>query len=332
MSDKIFEKERFESKVALVESRKHNRKVEVLDLFCGMGGLAYGFAKTGFTVVGVDISREAGLTFSFNRIGDFILADLTKYKIGGKYDIILGGPPCEPWSCLNLRRRRSDHPKYGCIIKFFEEVRRHMPKIFILENVPPIRNDSMFIRNLENMRKYYNISQEIVRYSDYGAAFARHRYIAVGVIQSTGIEASSLMDSMDRKKASTVKEVISDLRDKEQDTNIDHIWPNIKTIHKYRDYYKTGKYGWYILSWDMPSPSFGNVTKTYILHPDSFNNGKDARAISVREALRIVGFPDDYMFPPKIGLRMKYGMIAASVSPVFSLKLAEAVKNIVYSL
>lgn len=48
----------------------------------------------------------------------------------------------------------------------------------------------------------------------------------------------------------------------------DHTWPEFKTIHKYYKFYKTEKYGWYILKWDKPSPSLGNVTKTYVLHPN----------------------------------------------------------------
>ena len=53
----------------------------------------------------------------------------------------------------------------------------------------------------------------------------------------------------------------------------DHDYPNFRTIEKYRKYYETGKYGWYKLEWEKPAPSFGNVTKTYILHPSSWNNG-----------------------------------------------------------
>lgn len=82
------------------------------DLFCGMGGLSYGFARTGFEVTEVEISKKAGLTYSFNRIGKFVKMDLMRAGLRGKYEICMGGPPCEPWSCLNLTRRRKNHPRY----------------------------------------------------------------------------------------------------------------------------------------------------------------------------------------------------------------------------
>ena len=47
----------------------------------------------------------------------------------------------------------------------------------------------------------------------------------------------------------------------------DHEWPQLRTIDKYRSYYESGKYGWSKLKYDEYAPSFGNVMKTYILHP-----------------------------------------------------------------
>jgi DNA (cytosine-5)-methyltransferase 1 len=75
----------------------------------------------------------------------------------------------------------------------------------------------------------------------------------------------------------------------------DHVWPNLKTIDKYAENYRTNKFGWYVLNWSEPAPSFGNVMKTYILHPDSLN-GKPSRVISVREALLVMGFNENTRF------------------------------------
>ena len=80
-------------------------------------------------------------------------------------------------------------------------------------------------------------------------------------------------------------------------------------------------FGWLILNWDKPAPSFSNVAKAYVLHPDM------NRVISVREALLIMGFPEEFRFPPRLGLRTRYQMIADAVSPVFSYALAQAIKS-----
>jgi len=303
----------------------------VLDLFCGMGGLSHGFAQCGFKVTGVDLSEKAGLVFSKNSIGAFLRRDLMNSRIQGEYEIIIGGPPCEPWSCLNLTRRNKNHLKYKCLSAFFKKVKRKKPFIFVMENVPAVQKDPLLIENLEDIRKHYDTDKRTITYSDYGAASARHRFFIIGVKLKTGVKASELLDSIAKENPKTVQDVIGDLKDRNQDTTIDHIWPNVKTIHKYAKYYKTGKYGWYVLKWNRPSPSFGNITKTYILHPDSFNNGNDPRPISIREALRIVGFPDEYKFPEGLDMRTKYELIADAVSPVFSLKLAKAIKELILS-
>jgi len=202
------------------------------------------------------------------------------------------------------------------------------PLVFVMENVPAIKSDPLFARNLGTIQKYYDTVTTNVRYSDYGAAFARNRFFTLGVRSEIGVKASEILDAVEKEELRTVHEAIGDLRDIKEDSTIDHIWPKVKTIHRYLEYYRTGKYGWYILKWNKPSPSFGNITKTYILHPDSFNNGEEPRPISVREALRIVGFPDEYRFPNGLAMNSKYDMIADAVSPLFSLKLSEAVKDI----
>jgi DNA (cytosine-5)-methyltransferase 1 len=310
---------------------KTHESVKVLDLCCGMGGLSYGFAKMGFEVTGLDINGGAGATYLYNKIGRFSKKDITKSHIKGYYEVIVGGPPCEPWSCLNLTRRKEEHPNYRCISAFFAKVRLKKPTVFVMENVPAIRKDVLFINNLNSMRRKYETAITIVKYSDYGAAFGRKRLFLVGIKKEEKIAPSEIFGLLKNEKPKTVRDVIDDLKDKKPDPTTDHIWPAVRTIYKYAKYYKSGKYGWYILDWDKTSPSFGNVTKTYILHPDSFINNNGGRPISVREALRIVGFPDHYRFPYGLGIRAKYEMIADAVSPVFSLKLAEAIKNIFFA-
>jgi DNA (cytosine-5)-methyltransferase 1 len=92
----------------------------------------------------------------------------------------------------------------------------------------------------------------------------------------------------------------------------------LNTIEKYRERYRTGQYGWRRLDYDSPAPSFGNVTKTYVLHPEAGESGFDERILSVRELLCIMGFPKEFHFPEGIPLPRRYQMVADVVSPVFS--------------
>lgn len=129
-----------------------------------------------------------------------------------------------------------------------------------------------------------------------------------------------------KSSARTVKDVIGPLKNKKRNELPDHIWPELRTIDKYIDKYKTNKFGWYILEWDKPAPSFGNIMKTYILHPDAFNGGLK-RVISVKEASLIMGFDNNFCFPENGYLSCKYQLIVDSVSPIFSKVLAHVIKQ-----
>ena len=79
---------------------------------------------------------------------------------------------------------------------------------------------------------------------------------------------------------------------------------------------------------DEATPSFGNVQKTCTLHPLAGDNGFPLRVISVREAMAIMGFNNEFKFPEEITLTVKYQMIADVVSPVFSKKCANVIKEL----
>lgn len=303
---------------------------KVLDLFCGAGGLSQGFSKAGFEVIGTDKSIKAGETFTLNNIGEFINADLSKEVIKGDFDVIVGGPPCKPWSSVNLIRRNNRHKDYKLLSKFFEHVEGKMPKAFMFENVPVIKNDRTLNLHLNKLEKKfgYSIQKQIVSYNDYGASTRRSRLIVFGLQNGGNNNFLTLLEKYKRNAhVSNVKEAIGYLRNTNLGYEPDHEWPKLKTIYKYMDYYKTGKFGWYILRWDRAAPSFGNVMKTYILHPDSLRR-KEKRVISVKEALLIMGFPKEFHFKEGEGLGIRYQMAVDSVSPIFSYSAAKCIKTI----
>jgi len=304
-------------------------RIRLLDLFCGAGGMAAGFKDTSFEITGVDKSETAGATFETNGYGAFVKSDLSRDIIHGDYDVVIGGPPCKPWSLVNTTRRGVMHRDYRLLTRFFRHIESNVPQAFLMENVPPLMNAEVFRRLTRRLsaRFGYSIESSVITYSDYGAPIRRHRLIVFGVRDG---EAAVFFRELSRRKrnAATVKDAIWHLRKKTKDEVPDHTWPDLKTINRYLPYYQSGKFGWYILKWDSPSPSFGNIMKTYILHPDSFN-GASPRVISIREALLIMGFPEQFRFSPGLGLGERYQLVADSVSPVFSHVAAQILKGII---
>jgi DNA (cytosine-5)-methyltransferase 1 len=142
--------------------------MEVLDLFCGMVGFAQGFKASGFSVTGADKSQDAGRTFELNKLGSFKPTDLSRCHICGNYDVIIGGPPCKPWSAVNTTKRGKRHRDYILLSRFFEHIEINNPKVFILENVPLLAGDKKLHQLIKKANKLgYSTLGKVVTYSDY---------------------------------------------------------------------------------------------------------------------------------------------------------------------
>jgi DNA (cytosine-5)-methyltransferase 1 len=294
----------------------------VLDLFSGIGGLSHGFAESDFDVTGVDTSESAGRVYRQYASENFIRADLSVDYVDGNYDIVVGGPPCRPWSSVNLSKRAIRHRDYHLIERFADHVRIIGPKMFILENVPALRYDPGFVKQMKILSRVgYQMGTSIVRYSDYGASTSRRRLLAVGIKFASG---ENFLEGLRkyREPPRLLKDTIREFRFNERGSPEDHVWPELRTIARYAEKYRTGKYGWKILEWNAPAPSFGNVMKTYILPPESDPADPDTRVVSVLEVSRIMGFNHGFKFPDGFGIGERYQMLVDSVSPVFSEVLA----------
>lgn len=89
----------------------------LLDLFCGPGGASVGYARSGFEVVGVDLSPQHDYPFEFIQ-GDALefLAEEVAWTQGPRFapkafDAIHASPPCQRWTRMQRQRKNQDaHP------------------------------------------------------------------------------------------------------------------------------------------------------------------------------------------------------------------------------
>lgn len=303
--------------------------MRVLDLFSGMGGLSLGFqSNSHFKTTGIDKDRHCVATYQHN-IGSCLEIDLRGgFPEGLSADILVGGPPCRPWSRLSLPKSgdgRYSHPDRPLIRVFQDALVSLQPCVFIMENVPLLLRDELF-SELKRIAidAGYSVEHRSICYADYGTAIRRHRLFLFGV-RKQGVD--WLIYLLERRKALplTVGDVIRRYERYSQGAAPDHEWANLRTIEAYRKKYASQQYGWYVLNWDAPAPSFGNIQKTYILHPNAWEDSSGPRVLSVREAMAIMGFNDSFVFPESVPITAKYRMVADAVSPVFSAKCAEAI-------
>jgi DNA (cytosine-5)-methyltransferase 1 len=116
----------------------------LLDLFCGGGGAGEGYQRTGFDVVGIDISDHEK---SFSRVGQFFQMD---WKDGlDKFlsiaDVIHASPPCQRYSQLTKWGRKDRVETHPDLLEPVREALIKSDKPYIIENVPraPLINPIM---------------------------------------------------------------------------------------------------------------------------------------------------------------------------------------------
>ena len=123
--------------------------MRILDLFCGCGGFSLGFRRVfpEAEIIGVDLDRWACRTYQRNRVGQAVRADVRHLPIRleqGLFDIIIGGPPCEPFSKVNRIKRGRKHPLWDLVLWFLYYVIAFHPKVWVMENVPDILKDPFY--------------------------------------------------------------------------------------------------------------------------------------------------------------------------------------------
>ncbi len=153
----------------------------VLDLFAGCGGLALGFEAQGFHTVGYEMKPAAVETYNNNLSGQCIKTTL---DIGMPEtciaDVIIGGPPCQPFSQIGYQRGNRDSRDGFPIL--LDAVRRIRPKIAIIENVRGLlfRNKDylrLVANELENFG--YNVDARLLKAVDFGVPQKRERVVIV---------------------------------------------------------------------------------------------------------------------------------------------------------
>ena len=160
---------------------KEHRKPVVVDLFAGCGGLALGFEAQGFETIGYEMDPICCRTYNKNLKDKCILETLTPDTKLPQASIVIGGPPCQPFSVVGKQNGLVDS-RDGFPI-FISAVRRLNPDIFLFENVRGLlyRSKSYFELILKELKSLgYIIDFQIVNAVNYQVPQNRERLIVVG--------------------------------------------------------------------------------------------------------------------------------------------------------
>lgn len=161
----------------------------MLDLFSGAGGLTRGFVESGFVIAGaVEYDVAAAASYAAN-FGDHVFAGTIEAFAAEaavpQVDVVIGGPPCQGFSNLGLRRR--DDPRNTLWRVYAAVVHRARPYAFVIENVDLFESSQEFATLRWHCRRRGLLDGYEVRYvdvlnaADFGAAQRRRRTIVLGV-------------------------------------------------------------------------------------------------------------------------------------------------------
>jgi DNA (cytosine-5)-methyltransferase 1 len=335
------------------------QKPTAVDLFCGCGGLTAGLKRAGFQVLcGVDIDPLSVKTYKANhRKVEAWEKDIIKLKSSElvaalglknrKLDLLAGCPPCQGFSMIRTLNGalRIDDPRNDLLLEFLRFVEALRPRAVMLENVPGLADDERFTSFCNRMKEIGYLGDYcILNAADYRVPQRRRRLI---YLAGFGMKIPFASPTRRRK---TVRKAISGLPRAGESGDPVHDMPEHRTTkvmelirripknggsrtdlpeedqlacHRrcngFKDVY--GRMAWDDLAPTITSGCF-NPSKGRFLHPE------EDRAITMREAALLQGFPPRYKFPITDSKSAVALMIGNALPPPFIAAHAKGIYKI----
>ena len=172
-----------------------NKKLKVIDLFSGVGGLSYGFAHDDNfeIVVANEILPNMAKAYSLNhpvaKVYTEDIKDFNAQKIekdlnikASEIDIIVGGPPCQAYSTVG--KRLVDDPRGKLFQEYYRVLREFNPNLFLFENVKGLLSmqGGELLKTIISLFESlgYKVQYKLLNAADYGAPQIRERVIIIG--------------------------------------------------------------------------------------------------------------------------------------------------------
>ena len=204
--------------------KKQVKVNNVLDLFCGAGGLSKGFEWAKYRIVAANDNFKAACeTYKENHketlfiegsildaaVRDQILLTAKKNKV----DIIIGGPPCQGFSYAG--KRQSNDPRNFLYKEFIRIVKDIKPKVVLMENVEGILT-SEGGKTYEDIKKAfakhgYKLHGKKLHTVKFGIPQKRKRVIIIGLLKGDPESCFPKELISDESNYVTVQEAMGDL-------------------------------------------------------------------------------------------------------------------------
>ena len=348
----------------LTREAYYNNPIQVIDFFSGAGGTSLGFAALNNVVPafkmlgGCDINRVSAETYSRNFGTPIICEDIVRLAnedraleelldtIGydsNKSTVLIGCAPCQGFSSHRKRHwDKEDDVRNSLVMAFASIVRKIMPDVIIMENVPEFLSKKYWHYFSAAKKCYeqlgYTVKEQIYNAASFGVPQDRFRTIVIGMkkefllpegflkpseyrtvrdaISKLPTVAAGIADPNDpmHKSAAHKKSTIDVIKQVPHDggSRPEGIGPAcLDRVKGFSDVY--GR-----LYWDKPS-----ITIThYARNPASgrFTHPEQDRGLTAREAALLQSFPNEFEFTGKSD--DIYRQIGEAVPPMLSSAVA----------
>lgn len=273
----------------------NNKKLKFIDLFAGIGGMRIPFEEQGLKCVFTsEIDKYSRKTYEAF-FGDIPSGDITLIHPEDipKFDILLAGFPCQPFSQAGLRKGLSD--KRGGMFSIIKDILDyHKPTAFLLENVKGLSNHdnkktiSRLYEELDSLNYHY--SSEILAAKDFNLPQRRERIYIVGFSKEKAKQRFVFPKPVKlTKKLSNILEKNSDPKY----TISDRLWIGHKERKK-RNKERGVGFGYRLF--DKTEDYVNTISARYYKDGSEIlikQENKNPRKITPIEAARIQGFPDE---------------------------------------
>jgi DNA (cytosine-5)-methyltransferase 1 len=320
---------------------------KIVSLFSGAGGLDYGFKTAGFKIsAAFDLSPAAILTHKRNFPGAISIAgDLTRLRPTGVAAVvrksiadgdrigIIGGPPCQGFSRANTTAEATDprNKLPALYIDIVRELQRFFEVEFVVfENVLGMRDK----KHAEAYRSLlsgltscgFDITEKELCATEFGVPQTRKRIILSAMRKGMGY---GEIRPRRRKGKLNVREAISDLpapiyfaRNLTAEDIPFH--PNHWTMNPVSPRFGSsmrshGGRCFKRLDWNKPSPTIAFGHREIHVHPNGL------RRLSILEAMRLQGFPDDFVLEGNLSEQVE--QISNAVPPPVAKSVASAIRR-----
>lgn len=326
--------------------------INILDLFCGCGGLSYGFkSNPNFNIICAnDIWKDALETYKLNNpyiktiLGDISNPDIKNQIVkefnNKECDLIIGGVPCQSFS---IAGKRDINDPRGILFKdYIKLVELLNPKLCIIENVKGILSMKHYKDDLNEKYKLlekdlkikvidkiiyafkilgYKTEYKVLDCSLYGIPQKRERVIFI----MSRLKNEIIFPLPNYQNIVTVRDAIDDLKNKKENKELSHLFSRhckemiekIKNTKIGECMNKNYNDAFFKCDPDKPSRTIKENHGSVFLHYEK------NRVMTPRELARLQSFQDDFLFYGSKTSILK--QIGNAVPPLLSTHLASVV-------